>query len=41
MARRGIEVAMEWLEALLAGGIAFDTPDMEQPGAPAAEHRRA
>jgi paraquat-inducible protein B len=32
----GVDVAMASLEALLAGGIAFDTPDIEQPGAPAA-----
>jgi paraquat-inducible protein B len=28
----GVDVAMESLEALLAGGIAFDTPDIDQPG---------
>ena len=32
----GVDVAMELLEALLAGGIAFDTPDIDQPGEPAA-----
>jgi paraquat-inducible protein B len=32
----GVDVAMESLEALLAGGIAFDTPDISQPGEPAA-----
>jgi paraquat-inducible protein B len=32
----GVEVSMESLEALLAGGIAFDTPDIDQPGEPAA-----
>ena len=32
----GVDVAMESLEALLAGGIAFDTPDIDQPGEPAA-----
>jgi paraquat-inducible protein B len=32
----GVDVAMESLEALLAGGIAFDTPDIGQPGEPAA-----
>ena len=29
----GVDVAMESLEALLAGGIAFDTPDIDQPRA--------
>ena len=28
----GVDVAMELLEALLTGGIAFDTPDIDQPG---------
>ena len=28
----GVDVAMESLEALLAGGIAFDTPDIDKPG---------
>jgi paraquat-inducible protein B len=28
----GIDVSMESLEALLTGGIAFDTPDIDQPG---------
>ena len=32
----GVDVAMESLEALVAGGIAFDTPDIDQPGEPAA-----
>jgi paraquat-inducible protein B len=32
----GVEVSMESLQALLAGGIAFDTPDIDQPGEPAA-----
>jgi len=32
----GVDVAMESLESLLAGGIAFDTPDIDQPGEPAA-----
>ena len=32
----GVDVAMKSLEALLAGGIAFDTPDIDQPGEPAA-----
>jgi paraquat-inducible protein B len=32
----GVDVAMESLESLLAGGIAFDTPDIDQPGKPAA-----
>ncbi len=32
----GVDVAMELLEALLAGGIAFDTPDIDQPGEAAA-----
>ena len=32
----GVDVAMELLEALVAGGIAFDTPDIDQPGEPAA-----
>jgi paraquat-inducible protein B len=32
----GVDVAMESLEALLAGGIAFDTPDIDKPGEPAA-----
>jgi paraquat-inducible protein B len=32
----GVDVAMESLEALLAGGIAFDTPDVDQPGEQAA-----
>ena len=32
----GVDVAMESLEALLAGGIAFDTPDIEKPGEVAA-----
>jgi paraquat-inducible protein B len=32
----GVDVAMESLEALLAGGIAFDTPDINKPGEPAA-----
>jgi paraquat-inducible protein B len=31
----GVDVAMESLEALFAGGIAFDTPDIGQPGEPA------
>jgi paraquat-inducible protein B len=32
----GVEIAMESIESLLAGGIAFDTPDIGQPGEPAA-----
>jgi paraquat-inducible protein B len=32
----GVDVALESLEALLAGGIAFDTPDIDQPGEPTA-----
>jgi paraquat-inducible protein B len=32
----GVEIAMESIESLLAGGIAFDTPDIDQPGEPAA-----
>jgi paraquat-inducible protein B len=32
----GVDVSMESLESLLAGGIAFDTPDIDQPGEPAA-----
>jgi paraquat-inducible protein B len=28
----GVDVAMQSLEALLAGGIAFDTPDIDKPG---------
>jgi paraquat-inducible protein B len=32
----GVEVSMESLQALLAGGIAFDTPDIDRPGEPAA-----
>jgi paraquat-inducible protein B len=32
----GVDVAMESLESLLAGGIAFDTPDIDQPGEAAA-----
>jgi paraquat-inducible protein B len=32
----GVDVAVESLEALLAGGIAFDTPGIDQPGEPAA-----
>jgi paraquat-inducible protein B len=32
----GVDVAMESVEALLAGGIAFDTPDIDKPGEPAA-----
>jgi paraquat-inducible protein B len=32
----GVEVSMESLQTLLAGGIAFDTPDIDQPGEPAA-----
>ena len=28
----GVDVSIESLEALLAGGIAFDTPDIDQPG---------
>jgi paraquat-inducible protein B len=32
----GVDVAMESLETLLAGGVAFDTPDIDQPGEPAA-----
>jgi paraquat-inducible protein B len=31
----GVDVAMESLEALVAGGIAFDTPEIDQPGEPA------
>lgn len=36
MGAGGIDVAMESFEALLAGGIAFDTPDIDQPGEAAA-----
>jgi paraquat-inducible protein B len=32
----GVDVSMESLEALLAGGIAFDTPDIDKPGEAAA-----
>jgi paraquat-inducible protein B len=32
----GVEVSMESLQTLLAGGISFDTPDIDQPGEPAA-----
>ena len=32
----GVDVSIESLEALLAGGIAFDTPDIDQPGEAAA-----
>jgi len=32
----GVDVAMESLESLLAGGIAFDTPGIDQPGEAAA-----
>ena len=32
----GVDVSMESLEALLAGGVAFDTPDIDQPGEAAA-----
>ena len=32
----GVDVSIESLEALLAGGIAFDTPDIDQPGEVAA-----
>ena len=32
----GVDVAIESLEALLTGGIAFDTPDIDQPGEVAA-----
>jgi paraquat-inducible protein B len=32
----GVEVSIESLQTLLAGGIAFDTPDIDQPGEPAA-----
>jgi paraquat-inducible protein B len=31
----GVDVSMESLEALLGGGVAFDTPDIDQPGEPA------
>ena len=32
----GVDVSMESLEALLTGGIAFDTPDIDKPGEQAA-----
>jgi paraquat-inducible protein B len=32
----GVDVSMESLESLLAGGIAFDTPDIDKPGEAAA-----
>jgi paraquat-inducible protein B len=32
----GVSVSVESLQALLAGGIAFDTPAIDRPGAPAA-----
>ena len=32
----GVDVSIESLEALLTGGIAFDTPDIDQPGEVAA-----
>jgi paraquat-inducible protein B len=36
MGAGGLDVALESLEALLAGGIAFDTPDIDEPGEAAA-----
>ncbi len=32
----GVDVSVESLQSLLAGGIAFDTPTIDRPGAPAA-----
>ncbi len=32
----GVDVSVESLQSLLAGGIAFDTPTVDRPGAPAA-----
>ena len=32
----GIEVASESLQTIIAGGVAFDTPDVEGPGEPSA-----